>query len=44
MKCGGDYGNFRITGNFFDYIRNSEGYLFLKDKQIVKVEVFMDET
>lgn len=33
-----------VSGNFFDYIRNSEGYLFLKDKQIIKVDVFMDET
>ncbi|WP_105177116.1 MULTISPECIES: hypothetical protein [Clostridium] len=33
-----------VDGNFFEFIKNSDAYLFLKDKQIDKVDVFMDET
>ncbi|GAA0787803.1 hypothetical protein [Hathewaya limosa] len=33
-----------VEDDFLKFIKNSHAYLFLKDKQIYKVNVFMDET
>lgn len=36
--------NEEISENIFDYIRNSQVYLSAKGSEIVKVDIYMDET
>ena len=36
--------NFDVEGNFFDYIKNSQEYLTLKNTKFANVDIFEDET
>lgn len=36
--------NEEISENIFDYIRNSQSYLSVKSSEIIKVDIYMDET
>lgn len=36
--------NEEISENIFDYIRNSQSYLSVKGSEIIKVDIYMDET
>ncbi len=36
--------NFDVEGNIFDYIKNSQEYLNLKNTKFANVEIFEDET
>lgn len=36
--------SFDIDTDFFAYVRNSQAYIAVKDSEILKVDVYMDET